>query len=80
VDANEREIMAEAKLIDGKAHAARLRQRVGAGVAQLVAKGGPKPGLATILVESLREAGGTVDADVENYLRDGHQRRRLRFL
>ena len=42
--------MAEAKLIDGKAHAARLRQRVGAGVAQLVAKGGPKPGLATILV------------------------------
>jgi len=42
--------MAEAKLIDGKAHAASLRQRVGAGVAELVAKGGPKPGLATILV------------------------------
>ena len=42
--------MAEAKLIDGKAHAAGLRQRVGAGVAELVAKGGAKPGLATILV------------------------------
>jgi methylenetetrahydrofolate dehydrogenase (NADP+)/methenyltetrahydrofolate cyclohydrolase len=42
--------MSEAKLIDGKAHAAGLRQRVGAGVAELVAKGGAKPGLATILV------------------------------
>jgi methylenetetrahydrofolate dehydrogenase (NADP+) / methenyltetrahydrofolate cyclohydrolase len=42
--------MAEAKLIDGKAIAAGLRQRVGAGVGQLVAKRGVKPGLATILV------------------------------
>jgi methylenetetrahydrofolate dehydrogenase (NADP+) / methenyltetrahydrofolate cyclohydrolase len=42
--------MSEAKLIDGKAHAAGLRQRVGAGVAELAAKGGAKPGLATILV------------------------------
>jgi methylenetetrahydrofolate dehydrogenase (NADP+)/methenyltetrahydrofolate cyclohydrolase len=44
------EIMAEAKLIDGNAYAARLRRRVGAGVAELMAKGGPRPGLATILV------------------------------
>ena len=42
--------MAEAKLIDGKAFAAGLRQRVGVGVAELVPKGGPKPGLATVLV------------------------------
>lgn len=42
--------MAEAKLIDGKAFAMGLRQRVGAGVAELVAKGEPKPGLATVLV------------------------------
>ena len=42
--------MAEAKLIDGKANAAGLRQRVAAGVAELVAKGGPTPGLATVLV------------------------------
>ncbi len=42
--------MAEAKLIDGKAFAGGLRQRVGAGVADLVSKGGPKPGLATVLV------------------------------
>jgi methylenetetrahydrofolate dehydrogenase (NADP+)/methenyltetrahydrofolate cyclohydrolase len=42
--------MAEAKLIDGKAFAAGLRQRVAAGVAELVAKGGPRPGLATVLV------------------------------
>ncbi|TAJ24420.1 MAG: bifunctional methylenetetrahydrofolate dehydrogenase/methenyltetrahydrofolate cyclohydrolase FolD [Reyranella sp.] len=42
--------MAEAKLIDGKAFAIGLRQRVGAGVTELVAKGGPKPGLATVLV------------------------------
>ena len=42
--------MAEAKLIDGKAYAAGLRQRVGEGVAELVAKGGAKPGLATVLV------------------------------
>jgi methylenetetrahydrofolate dehydrogenase (NADP+)/methenyltetrahydrofolate cyclohydrolase len=42
--------MAEAKVIDGKAYAAGLRKRVGAGVAELVAKGGPAPGLATVLV------------------------------
>jgi methylenetetrahydrofolate dehydrogenase (NADP+)/methenyltetrahydrofolate cyclohydrolase len=42
--------MTEAKLIDGKAYAAGLRQRVGQGVAELAAKGGPSPGLATVLV------------------------------
>lgn len=42
--------MADAKLIDGKAFAAGLRARVGKGVAELVASGGPKPGLATVLV------------------------------
>ncbi len=42
--------MADAKLIDGKAFAGGLRQRVGAEVADFVAKGGPKPGLATVLV------------------------------
>jgi methylenetetrahydrofolate dehydrogenase (NADP+)/methenyltetrahydrofolate cyclohydrolase len=42
--------MAEAKLIDGKALATRLRERVAAGVAELRAKGGPMPGLATVLV------------------------------
>jgi len=43
--------MAEAKLIDGKAHASGLLRRVGAGVAELIAKGGPTPGLATVLVD-----------------------------
>lgn len=42
--------MADAKLIDGKAIAADLRRRVGEGVNELITKGGPKPGLATILV------------------------------
>jgi methylenetetrahydrofolate dehydrogenase (NADP+)/methenyltetrahydrofolate cyclohydrolase len=42
--------MVEAKLIDGKAFAARLRERVATGVAELRAKGGPTPGLATVLV------------------------------
>jgi methylenetetrahydrofolate dehydrogenase (NADP+)/methenyltetrahydrofolate cyclohydrolase len=42
--------MAEAKLIDGKAFAAGLRQRVAAGVEALIAAGGPKPGLATVLI------------------------------
>ncbi len=42
--------MADAKLIDGKAFAMGLRQRVGAGVADFVGGGGPKPGLATVLV------------------------------
>ncbi len=42
--------MAEATRIDGKAFAALLRARVAAGVAGSVGKGGPKPGLATVLV------------------------------
>jgi methylenetetrahydrofolate dehydrogenase (NADP+)/methenyltetrahydrofolate cyclohydrolase len=42
--------MAEAKLIDGKAFAAGLRKRVAAGVEALIAQGGPKPGLATVLI------------------------------
>ena len=42
--------MADAKLIDGKAFAAGLQQRVAAGVRELVATGAPKPGLATVLV------------------------------
>jgi methylenetetrahydrofolate dehydrogenase (NADP+) / methenyltetrahydrofolate cyclohydrolase len=42
--------MADAKLIDGKAFAAGLRKRVAAGVEALVAAGGPKPGLATVLI------------------------------
>lgn len=42
--------MAEAKLIDGKAFAAGLRTRVAMGVAELAARGGAKPGLATVLV------------------------------
>ncbi|MBV8392210.1 MAG: bifunctional methylenetetrahydrofolate dehydrogenase/methenyltetrahydrofolate cyclohydrolase FolD [Alphaproteobacteria bacterium] len=41
--------MAEATLIDGKAFAANLRTRVGAGVAELAARK-LKPGLATVLV------------------------------
>jgi methylenetetrahydrofolate dehydrogenase (NADP+)/methenyltetrahydrofolate cyclohydrolase len=43
-------VMAEAKLIDGKAVAAGLRERVGLGVGNLLAKRSVKPGLATILV------------------------------
>ena len=42
--------MADAKLIDGKAFAMGLRQRVAAGVADFIGGGGPKPGLATVLV------------------------------
>jgi len=42
--------MTEAKLIDGKAAAAALQRRVGEGVAGLIARGGPTPGLATVLV------------------------------
>jgi methylenetetrahydrofolate dehydrogenase (NADP+) / methenyltetrahydrofolate cyclohydrolase len=42
--------MAEAKLIDGKAFASRLRERVGKGVRELTAATGIKPGLATVLV------------------------------
>jgi methylenetetrahydrofolate dehydrogenase (NADP+)/methenyltetrahydrofolate cyclohydrolase len=43
--------MAEAGLIDGKAYAAGLRKRVAAGVAELVVRGGPTPGLATVLLD-----------------------------
>jgi methylenetetrahydrofolate dehydrogenase (NADP+)/methenyltetrahydrofolate cyclohydrolase len=42
--------MAEAKLIDGKAYALRLRERVAKGVGELVAAKGLRPGLATVLV------------------------------
>ncbi|SKA00966.1 methylenetetrahydrofolate dehydrogenase (NADP+) / methenyltetrahydrofolate cyclohydrolase [Enhydrobacter aerosaccus] len=42
--------MAEAKVIDGKAFAAGLRERVGEGVAALKKEKGLKPGLATVLV------------------------------
>ncbi|MBS0521171.1 MAG: bifunctional methylenetetrahydrofolate dehydrogenase/methenyltetrahydrofolate cyclohydrolase FolD [Proteobacteria bacterium] len=42
--------MAEGKLIDGKAFAAGLRERVGQGVAALRKEKGVKPGLATVLV------------------------------
>ena len=39
-----------ARIIDGKAHAASLRERVGAHVADFVAATGRKPGLAVVLV------------------------------
>lgn len=39
-----------AKIIDGKAIAAELRQEVAKGVEELVAQGGMRPGLATVLV------------------------------
>jgi 5,10-methylene-tetrahydrofolate dehydrogenase/methenyl tetrahydrofolate cyclohydrolase len=39
-----------AKIIDGKAIADRLREEVAQGVKELVENGGPKPGLATVLV------------------------------
>jgi len=42
--------MAEARLIDGKAFASGLRERVGKGVAALKAETGVTPGLATVLV------------------------------
>jgi methylenetetrahydrofolate dehydrogenase (NADP+)/methenyltetrahydrofolate cyclohydrolase len=42
--------MADAKLIDGKAYALRLRERVAKGVGELFAAKGKKPGLATVLV------------------------------
>ena len=44
------EAQGEARLIDGKAHALGLRHRVAKGVAELVAAGRKKPGLATVLV------------------------------
>ena len=43
--------MADAKLIDGMAFAARLRERVAKGVGELLAARGKKPGLATVLVD-----------------------------
>ncbi|MGY6632353.1 MAG: bifunctional methylenetetrahydrofolate dehydrogenase/methenyltetrahydrofolate cyclohydrolase FolD [Alkalilacustris sp.] len=39
-----------ATLIDGKLHAARLRERVAGAVSELVEAGGPVPGLAVVLV------------------------------
>ena len=42
--------LAEVKLIDGKAFAAGLSQRVGKDVTDLIANGGSAPGLATLLV------------------------------
>ncbi|MCK5635320.1 MAG: bifunctional methylenetetrahydrofolate dehydrogenase/methenyltetrahydrofolate cyclohydrolase, partial [Anaerolineales bacterium] len=39
-----------AKIIDGKAIAAELREDVGKGVKELIAAGGTQPGLATVLV------------------------------
>jgi methylenetetrahydrofolate dehydrogenase (NADP+) / methenyltetrahydrofolate cyclohydrolase len=42
--------VAEAQVIDGKAVAAEVRERVRREVDELVAGGGPRPGLATILV------------------------------
>jgi methylenetetrahydrofolate dehydrogenase (NADP+)/methenyltetrahydrofolate cyclohydrolase len=42
--------MADARLIDGKAYAHRLRERVARGVGELVGAKGLKPGLATVLV------------------------------
>jgi 5,10-methylene-tetrahydrofolate dehydrogenase/methenyl tetrahydrofolate cyclohydrolase len=39
-----------AKIIDGKAIAAEIRQEVAEGVKELIASGGPVPGLATVLV------------------------------
>jgi methylenetetrahydrofolate dehydrogenase (NADP+)/methenyltetrahydrofolate cyclohydrolase len=41
-----------AAIIDGAAVSSRVREEVAAGVAELVAAGGPKPGLATVLVGS----------------------------
>jgi methylenetetrahydrofolate dehydrogenase (NADP+)/methenyltetrahydrofolate cyclohydrolase len=39
-----------AKIIDGKAIAAEIRQEIAKGVEELVAAGGPRPGLAAVLV------------------------------
>jgi 5,10-methylene-tetrahydrofolate dehydrogenase/methenyl tetrahydrofolate cyclohydrolase len=39
-----------AKIIDGKAIAAEMREDVAKGVEELIAAGGPRPGLATVLV------------------------------
>src|ERR1700712_918718 len=41
-----------AAIIDGAAVSARVRDEVAAGVAELIAAGGPQPGLATVLVGS----------------------------
>ena len=50
--------MAEAKIIDGKAHAERLRQGVGVEVARLRAEYGLQPGLAMVMV------GGDAASDI----------------
>ena len=39
-----------AQILDGKAVAQTVRERVAEGVRELIASGGPKPGLATVLV------------------------------
>src|SRR5258708_29980815 len=39
-----------AAIIDGAGVSARVREEVAAGVAELIAAGGPQPGLATVLV------------------------------
>src|SRR4051794_41684657 len=39
-----------AQILDGKAVAQAVRERVAEGVRELIAAGGPKPGLATVLV------------------------------
>jgi methylenetetrahydrofolate dehydrogenase (NADP+)/methenyltetrahydrofolate cyclohydrolase len=39
-----------AKIIDGKAIAAEIREGIARDVEKLVASGGPRPGLATVLV------------------------------
>jgi 5,10-methylene-tetrahydrofolate dehydrogenase/methenyl tetrahydrofolate cyclohydrolase len=47
---NEWERIMTARLIDGRAIAAEIRQEVGKGVEELIAAGGTRPGLATVLV------------------------------
>jgi methylenetetrahydrofolate dehydrogenase (NADP+)/methenyltetrahydrofolate cyclohydrolase len=42
--------MAQAQIIDGKAHAARLRARVAEAAAELAAAHGVTPGLAVVIV------------------------------
>jgi methylenetetrahydrofolate dehydrogenase (NADP+)/methenyltetrahydrofolate cyclohydrolase len=54
-----------AAIIDGAAVSARVRDEVAAGVARLVAEGGPTPGLATVLVGS--------DPASQVYVRNKHQ-------
>ena len=44
------EFLVDGNVIDGRAVAAGVRERVAREVAELVAGGGPQPGLATVLV------------------------------